>query len=65
MTARQRFKEVSMDYLCYILPWIKISIICTGIKSKVSVSWHWTSVNDASIMPIPIVSNNLIKIIFW
>ena len=46
MTARRLFKEVPMHYFCKELPWMWISKFCTRIKSKISETWHWNSVNE-------------------
>ena len=54
-----------MHYLCKKLPWMWISKVCTWIKPKVSVPWHWNSVNEATMLLPKDVSNfNYIKYVF-
>ena len=46
------------------LPWMWISKVCTRIKPKVSVHWHWNLINKANIILPVDVSNNFIKTMF-
>ena len=40
------------------------SKVCTQIEPKVSVSWQWNSVNEASILLLKDVSNSFAKTMF-
>ena len=64
MTACRLFKEISMHYLCKKLRWMWISKVCTQIKPKVSMPWHWNSVNETIMLLPKDVSNNFTKTIF-
>ena len=57
--ARQLFKEVSMHHKK--LPWVQISKVYIWIEPKVSVPWHWNLVNEASMLLIKDVPNNITK----
>ena len=64
MTTRRLFKEVSMHNLCEKLPEMLVSEVCTQRKPKVSVSWHWNSVNDVIMLLAKHVSSNFTKTMF-
>ena len=42
-----------------------ISKVCTQIKARKPVPWHWNSVNEASMLLPKGVSKNLQKQCFW
>ena len=47
------------------MPWTWISKACTWIKPKVSVPWHWNSVNDAIVSLPKDVPNNFAETMFY
>ena len=45
--------------------WILKVKVCTWTKPKVSVSWHWNSVNKAIMLLPKNVPNNFAKAMFF
>ena len=41
-----------------------ISKVCTQIKPKISIPWHWNSVNEASMLLPKYSSKNFTKTVF-
>ena len=64
MTTRRLFKEVFMHNLCEKVPEMLVSEVCTQRKPKVSVPWHWNSVNDVIMLIAKDVSSIFTKTMF-